>query len=222
MAEHPLRERAPHQGAHAVATGDGQDLGFDAAVEDRVGRLLGAEPLEAASLGHPLGFDDVGGGHRGRADRTDLAAADQVRERGQRLLDVCVGVRSVDLVEVDVVGLQAAQRVLDRGHDPAPRGASLIGIVTHRATQLGGKDDVAAASLERLPHDLFGLAVGVHVGGVDEVDPRVQCFVDDTDGVVVVGVADGPDGPEHHGTERIGTDLDAGAAEGAVLHAVFP
>ena len=217
--EHPLRERAPHQRAHPVALGDGQHLGLDAAVEDRVGRLLGAEPLQAAPLGHPLGLDDVGGGHRGRPDRADLAAVDQVRQRGQRLLDVGVGVRPVDLVEVDVVGLQAAQRVLDLGHDPAPGVAPLVGVIAHRACTLGRQDDVVAASLERLAHDLFGLAAGVRVGGVDEVDPGVQRLVDDADRVVVVGVADGP---EHHRAERVGTDLDAGPAEGAVLHAVSP
>lgn len=45
--------------------------------------------------------------HRGRSDRTDLAATDQVREHQKRLFDVGGGVGPVDLVEVDVVGLQA-------------------------------------------------------------------------------------------------------------------
>src|ERR1019366_9379675 len=132
--------------------------------------------------------------------------------------DVGGGVRYVDLVEVDVVGLQAAQRVLDRGHDPAPRGALLIGIVAHWATELGRENDAVTTPFERLAHNLFRVAVGV--GGVDEVDPRVQRFVDDADRVVVVGVADGRG--EHQGAERVGADLDAGQAEGAVVHAVSP
>jgi hypothetical protein len=70
-------------------------------------------------------------------------------------------------------------------------------------------------ALERLAHDLLGLAGRVPVGGVDEVDPRVQRLVRDADAVVVVRVAARP---EHHGAERVGTDLDAGPAEGAVLH----
>jgi hypothetical protein len=61
----------------------------------------------------------------------------------------------VDLVEVDVVGLQAAQRVLDLGDDPAPRVALLIRVIAHRAVHLGGQHDVVAAPLERLAHDLF-------------------------------------------------------------------
>ena len=83
---------------------------------------------------------------------------DQVGERGERLLDVGVRVGAVDLVEVDVVGLQAAQRVLDRAHDPAPRVAPLVGVVAHRAADLGGEHDVVAAALERLADDLLGLA----------------------------------------------------------------
>jgi len=43
--------------------------------------------------------------------------------------------------------------------------------------------------------------------GVDEVDPRVECFVDDADGVLVLGVADG--GGEHQRAERVRADADA-------------
>jgi hypothetical protein len=44
--------------------------------------------------------------------------------------------------------------------------------------------------------------------------------VDDADRVVVVGVADGR--AEHQRAERVGADLDAGPAEGAVLHRAPP
>lgn len=119
-----------------------------------------------------------------------------------------------------MVGLQAAQRVLDLGHDPAPRGASLVGILTHREAHLGREDDAVPTPLERFAHDLFRGALAIRVGGVDEVDPRVQRLVDDLDRVVVVGVADGH--AEHQCAEPVGTDLDTGPAEGAVLHAVSP
>jgi hypothetical protein len=64
----------------------------------------------------------------------------------------------VDLVQVDVVGLQAPQRVLDLGHDPAPGVASLIWILAHRAVHFGREDDVVAAPFERFADDLLGLA----------------------------------------------------------------
>ena len=68
------------------------------------------------------------------------------------------GSRPVDLVEIDVVGLQAAQRVLDRADDPAPRIALLVRVLAHRAVDFGGQHDVVATALERLADDLLGLA----------------------------------------------------------------
>ncbi len=119
---------------------------------------------------------------------TDLAAAYQVRERGERLLDVGDGCGTRDLVEVDVVGLQAAQQfstavMIQRREVPCRLESSPIGRLN------GREDDAVTTPFERLAHDLFGVAVGV--GGVDEVDARVQRLVDDADRVVVVGVADG-------------------------------
>jgi hypothetical protein len=107
--EQSLAERAPDQGAHAKALDGRQDLAFDAAVEDGVGRLLSVESRETAPLGDPLSLDDVGRGGLRRADRADLAAADQVGQRGQGFLDVGAGIVAVKLVEIDVVGPQAAQ-----------------------------------------------------------------------------------------------------------------
>ena len=115
---------------------------------------------------------------------------------------------AVDLVEVDPVGAEAAQAVLDLADDPAPRVAELVGVVAHRAVDLGREDHVvAAAAGERLADDLLGLAARVDVGGVDEVDPRVERAVDDRDRLVVVGLAPGA---EHHGAEAERADLDAG------------
>ena len=67
------------------------------------------ESREAAPLGDPLGLDDAGGGGLRRADRADLAAADQVGQRRESFLDVGAGIGAVKLVEVDVVGPQATQ-----------------------------------------------------------------------------------------------------------------
>jgi hypothetical protein len=58
--EQSLAERPPDQDAQAEVLGGGQDLALDAAVEDRIGGLLGMEPGEAAALGDPLGLDNAG------------------------------------------------------------------------------------------------------------------------------------------------------------------
>jgi hypothetical protein len=45
---------------------------------------------------------------------------------------------------------------------------------------------------QRLAHDLLGLAEGVDVGRVDEVDAGVERRVDDADRLVVVGLPQAP------------------------------
>ena len=151
------------------------------------------------------------------ADVADLARRDEVGQRAERLVDVGVGLGAVDLVEVDPVGAEPAQAVLDLAHDPAARVAELVRVVAHRAVDLRGEHDVVApAAGQRLADDLLGLAARVDVGGVDEVDAGVERAVDDADRLVVVGVAPGA---EHHRAEAERADLHAGAAERAVLHA---
>ena len=140
---------------------------------------------------------------------------DQIAERGERLVDVARGIGPVDLVEVDPVGAEAPEAVLDGADDPAAGVAARVAIGSHRRMELGGQDHVVAASGERLGDDLLGLARRVDVGGVDEVHPCVERGVDDANALVVVGVAPGP---EHHRSETELADLDAGAAERAVVH----
>jgi hypothetical protein len=49
----------------------------------------------------------------GHADVAQLAGAHQVVERRQRFLDRRAGVEAVQLEQVDVVGAQALQRLVD-------------------------------------------------------------------------------------------------------------
>ena len=177
-------------------------------------KRLGVPPL-----GRPLRLHDLRGRERRRAEVEDLAGPLQVGERVERLLDLGVGRGAVDLVQVDVVGLQPAQARLDLAHQPAPAVAALVGVLAHRPVRLGRQHDVLAAALQGLADDLLGLPRRVHVGGVDDVDPGVERRVDDPDGVVVVGVAPRA---EHHRAERERADLDAGTAERAHLHAAQP
>ena len=213
--EQALGQRAPHQYAHAVALADWQHLALDAAVKDGIGRLLRAETGKTALLCHPLGLDDFGGGKGRRADGADLAGPHQVGQGRKSLLDVGIRRRSVNLVEVDMICLEAPEGALDRLHDPAPRIALHVWIVAHGTVNLGRDHDIVPPSLERLAEDHLGFAGAVAIGRVDEIDAGIERLVDHAGTVVMVGIAHGP---EHHGAEAIGTDLDAGPAEGAVLH----
>jgi hypothetical protein len=156
-----------------------------------------------------------------------VALAHEVVERAQGLLDRGDRVVGVDLVEVDVVGLQPAQAGLHRIHDVAARGAAVVGPRAHVAIDLGGDDHVLSAYaqvLQALAQQLLGLAEGVDVGCVDEVDPGPQRAADD---VVHRLLAERADRLPHallgraaegHGPEADLGDEEAGAAELVVAH----
>src|SRR5581483_1986732 len=127
------------------------------------------------------------------------------------LVDVGVGIGPVDLVEVDPVGAQPSQAVVDLLRQPPPGVAPAVGVLPHREVGLGGQDHlIPAAADQRLGHDLLGLPARVDVGRVDEVDPGVEGPVDDPDRFLVVRVAPGA---EHHGPEAHRAHLHAGTTE---------
>ena len=85
----------------------------------------------------------------------------------------------------------------------------------HRPVHLCREHDGVAAALERLADDLLGFAARVHVGCVDEVDPRIERAVDDRDPLVVIGISPRA---EHHRAETQRTDMDTCRTELAVVH----
>jgi hypothetical protein len=106
--------------------------------------------------------------------------------------------------------LARAARVL-RARVDAPRPA----LVADDA-ELRRQDDVVAAIRDRRAHELLVLAAAVHVGGVQQRDPERQRAVDRLDRLVVVGRT--VELGHAHAAEAEGRDLEAVAAEGAVVH----
>jgi len=93
---------------------------LDAPGQQRVRRLLDAERQQVAAVGDGRGGDDALGLEGRAAVRADLASGHQVVERAQGLLDRGRVVRPVHEVDVDPVGLEPAQAVLDGAHQPPP------------------------------------------------------------------------------------------------------
>ena len=81
-----------------------------------------------------------------------------------------------------MVEAEPLQAACDLVHDVAAREADLVGARADAAAHLGGDDDVLALDAEiaqRLADQTFGLAFGVDVGGVDEVDAGVERALDE-------------------------------------------
>jgi hypothetical protein len=140
----------------------------------------------------------------------DLAGAHEIRQRPDRLRDVGLGIGAVHLVEVDPVRPEPTQAVLDGEHDPAARAAAAVRVGAHRRGELRREHDAVAAAGDCLADDLLGLAGGVHIRRLDEVDAGVERRMDDPR--AVGGVAVRP-GAEVHAAEAERADADARASE---------
>jgi hypothetical protein len=128
----------------------------------------------------------------------------------------------VDLVEVNVVSTQPTQTVLALGDDPATRVALRIGIAAHLCVHFGGEHHLGTVHCcEGLGDNLFGLALGVDVRGVDKVDTGVERAVNDAHRLVVVGVTPFA---EHHCPKTEGAYFHTGLAESVKVHTftIFP
>jgi hypothetical protein len=184
--------------------------GLDPTDEDRVRRLLGDEPFESAVACGPLRLDDLAAGVRRRAEVADLALAYEISEGAECLLDVHQGTRPMYLIQVEIVGAEPLEGVLDRAQDPLPRPAAVVRLVAHGHEELRGQHHLVAAALKCLTEDLLRDAAGVDVGGVDEVDAGVECVVDDADRVGAVLVAPRA---EHHRAQAQRADRHPGPSQ---------
>ncbi len=215
--EQPHPERSPGQAGQVVLVA-GVEHGRGVAEHRQ--RVLhgGGAPGDLGERGGPVG--PVGT----PAVRPDQAVVHQVVERAdERLSPGQRQVTEVQLVEVDVVGGQPAQRV---GHRPAQvvrRGVlpgGLPGALVERVAELRGDHGLAAPPGERPAEHPLAVPGAVRVGGVEQRDAEVERAADRAYRLVVVDLAPaqragalGPgaaDGPAPH-TE--GAHLDAAAPQ---------
>ncbi|NYH16597.1 hypothetical protein GGD41_003825 [Paraburkholderia bryophila] len=122
-----------------------------------------------------------------------MAVLNQRVERAHGFFDRRGRIETVDLVQVDVIELQAFQARLHTVDDVIPRRAARIRKLVGLAEHLGRHDDFVARHLEvfqRLAGDLFGQAARVDVGRVDEVDARVERPADQPLRVGLLQIAD--------------------------------
>jgi hypothetical protein len=81
-------------------------------------------------------------------------------------------------IDVDIVGLEPAQRRFALLHERLAAGAAAVWIALEQAaTEFCADHDAIPAPLllrEEVTDDLFGMAVGVDVGGVDEIAAALQ------------------------------------------------
>ena len=78
----------------------------------------------------------------------------------------------MQLVEIDSIGAEPGEAVLDGDADVAGRAPTNVALV--RCSELGGQDDLVPTGTQRLAQEGLALGPAVDVGGVEEVDAGIE------------------------------------------------
>src|SRR5207302_8689478 len=105
-----------------------------------------------------------------------------------RLRYVVLGIPAMDLLEVLVIGPKPLEALVDLAEDRLAREPGTIGSVMHFAMHLGGDDNLVPLGevLQSASEELLTLAKGIDVGGIEEIDPQLEGFLDDRPAVFFV------------------------------------
>lgn len=202
-------QRTVGQYDDAVALGVGQHVGVDGAFEQVVGRLHAGQRGELAEAVHL--FRRI----VAHADGEYLAVAAQALQFAGGFLVRHQRVRPVDLVQVDAIGFQPSQRVLDLPADACGGGVAVDAGIAPLQRRLGGDHRLVAQTLQGLADDLLGVAEAIDRRSVDQVDPGFHRAPDGFHRRRVVSAAPHPaaDGPgaEADARDRRVDALDANA-----------
>src|SRR5258705_1607444 len=175
--------------------------------------MKGAQPRKCAVMFASTIFH---AGCVGDADVADLAGAHQVLERRHRFLDRRVHVPVVQPIEIDVVGLEAAQRILAGRDNVLAARSTAVGVSRIEVAAELRRDDEAVApggvASEMIADDLLGVAFRVEVRGVDEVAAKLDEAVDDSLRLLDAGTP-AEIFPEGHPAKANRAEAEAGAPE---------
>src|SRR5438128_3388221 len=220
-AQEPSRERAVRNEPEAVRAAGRDDLELDRARHQAVDALLRHQTQEVARRRRGARLRDLPAGEVAAPDVEHLPLLDEHLHRLPQLVPRRVPVDVVHLVEVDVVGAQAAQAALARLADVRGGEAPVVRTRAHPPVDLRREDDpLAPAATLREPaaDDLLGDALArapaVHVGRVEEDDPELERAVHDCEAVALAG-----EWAEVHGAEAEPADPEPALAETDVVHA---
>ena len=193
---------------------------LDVPVQHVVLRLDHRHRVQVALGDDALGALEAGGAPLLRdAVIQDLALIHQIAQRLQGLLHRGGRVEAVAVVQVDVVHAEVLQAPLAVSQDVLAGQAMLVRTGAGREEHLAGDHDlVARVLLEHAAEEDLGVAAGVGVGAVEEVDAGLPCLAYDLRRVLhgrrVLE-------PGHPAAQRDLADLDAGLADVTILHVRF-
>src|SRR5699024_6440720 len=92
--------------------------------------------------------------------------------------------------QIDVVGAETTQALLAGANQIAPRGPDIVGAWADPVVSLRCDDRLVAPGADGFAQNLLGSTIGVRVGRIKEVHPRVQTAPDDALGAAQIRIRD--------------------------------
>jgi hypothetical protein len=140
-------------------------------------------------------------------------------------------IEAVNLIEVDEVGLEALETLIQFKKNGFAGEAAAVGLLAHEALDFGGEDDGFAAGVgfEEAAENGLAVAAGVDVGGIEEIDAQIESLAEKG---LAVGFIESPGlaaGQKFaggwrtigHAAETDAGDFESGVAEIDVIHGLL-
>src|SRR5260370_30838631 len=208
-------EWAPNEQPGLGFVEEGNEFAFEMAPGDRVVGLQSIEAREILEFRNGESPGDLPRLPVRDADVTNLTPRDERVEGAERLLDGGDRIVRVDLIQIDVVGLEATETRFHSIHEVPPESAPIVALRTDTGVHLGLDNNVlagAAQVLQRLPESLLAFPVRVDVRRIEEVDASIDGALDQLVGFLLIDATD--DFIDALGaTERHGAEAEAGNRE---------
>ncbi len=205
--------RVVHHRGDAELLAHGQVFGLDGARQQVVHGLRNVGLAVAFFSRDPERLHDLPAGEVGTGGIAHFAGAYGLVHGFEGLFERHRPIGEVEVVEVEVIGLEALQCVVESLQERCAGEAAFIGAGAHFAGGFTGQHYAVAAAFEDLAEHGFRHTGLVHVGGVEEVDAMVEAGVHQAGGCgQVAGLAQG------HGAKGGAGDGQIGVQEGALFH----
>ena len=174
-----LGDRIVGQNGNPFRLADGNQIGFDVSQQHIPRVLCGDESLETATLGFVRCLLHLCAGVERATVVSDFAFRHEVLQSAHRLSNRCRRIRSVELVEIDSIGLQFLQTLLQSGANVLGRAGRFARDMRFRESKLGCDEHPVALTLQTSAHERFGLPVSISLGRIQEVDSSINGGIED-------------------------------------------
>src|ERR1700739_5022946 len=130
-------------------------------------------------------------GKIGAGDVADFAAANEGVERFESFFDGSELVEAVHVVDVDVIGVEAAEAGFGGADDVIAGGTGVVWPLAETKRGFGGNEKILALAVDGLAEDFLGEAVGINIGSVEEIDASFETDINQALRFVNSGFAPG-------------------------------